>query len=344
MNFPVVGRNRLDPAGPATEQETNQDMATKVSIVIATFYREEMLRRTLESCLAQRGFAPDAIEIVVVDNAPDGSARCVVEGLEEAAARRGMGLRYLREPRPGISYPRNAGVKAASADLVAFIDDDEEADPDWLHEMLSALRRYDADIVVGPVYPVFEQERAARDPFWRWYFTADSHQPSGEIAKRGAGTHNCLFVKRTCCHDDEPFDPALGLTGGEDFRFFLTVTQRGGRVVWCAEGIVREFVPASRSNWAYAVRRRLRENQLLLQSFLWSDPPRRLRVAIWMAIGLVQIVLFAPLSIVLFAFDSAAAKKCATKAVGGLGKLLWLPALTLIGYGSRTIARSEVEA
>ncbi|MGH6989548.1 MAG: glycosyltransferase, partial [Stellaceae bacterium] len=310
-------------------------MAAEVSIVIATFYRERLLRRTLESCLAQRGFAPGAIEIVTVDNAPDASAAGVVAGLQEAAARCGVALRYLHEPRPGISYPRNAGVKAASADLVAFIDDDEEADPDWLSEMRGALTQFDADVVVGPVFPVFEQECASHDPFWRWYFTADSRQASGEIAKRGAGTHNCLFVKRTCCIDDEPFDPALGLTGGEDFRFFLSVTQRGGRVVWCAEGVTREYIPAARSNWSYAARRRLRENQLLLQSFLWSKPPHRWGVAAWMAIGLFQILVFAPLSMALFAVDRTTAKKCATKAVGGFGKLLWPPGLTLIGYGNR---------
>jgi succinoglycan biosynthesis protein ExoM len=319
-------------------------MAHQVSIVIATFYRQELLRRTVLSCLDQRGVDPDAIEVIVVDNAPDGSARGTVEALQDEAARRGMMLRYLHEPRPGISHPRNAGVRAASADLVAFIDDDEEADPDWLKEMLAALERFQADVVVGPVYPFFELERAARDPFWHWYFTADSRQSSGEIAKRGAGTHNCLFVKATCCADDEPFDPALGLTGGEDFRFFLAVTQRGGRVVWCAEAVIREFVPAGRSNWTYAVRRRLRENQLLMQSFLWSDPPRRLRVVAWMIVGVLQCVVFAPLSMALFAVDRASAKKCATKAVGGIGKLFWLPGVTLIGYGDRGLRRSQARA
>jgi succinoglycan biosynthesis protein ExoM len=319
-------------------------MGYQVSIVVVTFYREELLRRTLRSLLAQRDVDLATVEILAVDGAPDGSARGVVAALEDEAARSGACLRYLHEPRPGISPARNAGVRAASADLVAFVDDDEEADSGWLKQMLAALTRYQADVVVGPVYPVFEAERAARDPFWSWYFTADSRQPSGEIAKRGAGTHNCLFVKRTCCVDDEPFDPALGLTGGEDFRFFLSVANRGGRVVWCAEGIIREFIPAARSEWGYALRRRLRENQLLLQSFLWSDPPNRRRVAAWMAIGLMQLVLFAPLSMALLVVNRAAAKKCATKAVGGLGKLLWLPGMTLIGYGDRSAAQSGAGA
>lgn len=162
--------------------------------------------------------------------------------------------------------------------------------------MLACQSRYRADIVLGPVYPMFEAERGARDPFWRWFFTADTGQATGAIATRGGGTHNCLILKPSCCVDDAPFDPAQGLTGGEDSRFFQTVRSRGGRLVWCADAVINEFIPASRSTWTFAWRRRLRENQLLLQWFLWSKPPQYAQVLLWMAIGLGQILVFAPLA------------------------------------------------
>jgi glycosyltransferase involved in cell wall biosynthesis len=310
-------------------------MALNVSIVVVTFYREQLLRRTLRSCLFQRDVDMAAVEIIAVDGSPDASARGVVDELRPEAQKRGVSLRYLHEPRPGISHSRNAGVLAAGADRVAFIDDDEEAEPHWLSSLLACQSRFNADVVVGPVYPIFEVESAARDPFWRWYFTADSRQVSGEVAKRGAGTHNCLIVKRTCCTDDRPFDPALGLTGGEDTRFFQSVKQRGGRVIWCAEAIINEFIPAGRSSWPYALRRRLRENQLLMQLFWSSRPPQILHVAAWMLVGLAQTALFAPLSLMFAGFDRPAAMKCAAKVAGGLGKLLWFPGMTLIGYGDR---------
>jgi succinoglycan biosynthesis protein ExoM len=316
-------------------------MSIKVSIVIVTFYREEFLHRTLKSCLAQRHVDPAGVELIAVDGSPDASARDVVDALRDEAKRIGMTLRFVHEPQPGISPARNAGVRAASGELVAFIDDDEEADPDWLSRILACRERFRADVVVGPVYPMFETERASRDPFWHWYFTADPKLPSGAIAKRGGGTHNCLFVKRTCCADDEPFDPALGLTGGEDTRFFISVAQRGGRVVWCADALINEFIPAARSKWAYAARRRFRENQLLMQSFLWADPPNFLGIATWMGIGVLQIAAFAPLGLLAIPFDRATAKKCLTKAVGGFGKLMWFPGLTLIGYGDRGAAKAQ---
>jgi glycosyltransferase involved in cell wall biosynthesis len=315
-------------------------MALKVSVVIVTFYREQLVRRTLLSCLAQRDIDLGAVEIITVDGSPDCSARAVVDGLQEEARRHGATLRYIHEPRPGISHSRNVGVAAATADLVAFIDDDEEAEPHWLGRMLACQAQYNAAVVVGPVYPMFELERAGRDPFWRWYFTADSRQASGESAKRGAGTHNCLFVKRDCCVNDQPFDPALGLTGGEDSRFFQIVRQRGGRVVWCAEAIINEFIPASRTRWSFAWHRRLRESQLLLQLFMTETPPKVFTVALWMAIGFMQILVFAPLALAVAAFDRPTAMKYLAKTAGGVGKLLWFPGLTLIGYGDRSATQS----
>jgi succinoglycan biosynthesis protein ExoM len=316
-------------------------MALKVSVVIVTFYREQFLRRTLWSCLAQREIDLGEVEVVVVDGSPDASARGVVDGMRDEAQRIGLNLRYVHEPRPGISHSRNAGVHTSAGWLVAFIDDDEEAEPHWLARLVECQARYDADVVVGPVYPMFELDHAARDPYWRWYFTADCEQATGAIVKRGGGTHNCLILKRTCCTSDEPFDPALGLTGGEDFRFFRSVTQRGGRVTWCAEAIINEFIPASRSRWSFALRRRVRESQLLLQSFLWSKPPNVPGVALWMTIGLAQIAIFAPLTLALLAFDRSIAMKYATKVAGGVGKLFWFPGMTLIGYGDRSAIKSE---
>ena len=319
-------------------------MPLKVSVVIVTFFREQFLRRTLWSCLGQRDVDFADVEIIVVDGSPNASARGVVDEIKEEGRQLGLTVRFIHEPRPGISHSRNAGMRAAASGLVAFIDDDEEADPHWLARLLACQTQFGADVVVGPVYPMFELDRASRDPYWRWYFTADSRQPSGEIAKRGAGTHNCLIRKQTCCTDEEPFDPAFGLTGGEDTRFFHSVAARGGRVIWCADAIINEFVPASRSRWGYALKRQVRESQLLVQSFLWSNPPNLMRLALWMGIGLGQIAVFAPLSVIFAVFDRSAAMKCITKVAGGVGKVLWFPGMTLIGYGDRNATQSEARA
>lgn len=309
-------------------------MALTVSVVVTTFYREELLRRTLLSCMASRDVDPATVELIAVDGSPNASARDTVAEVAAEAAKRGLVVRYVHEPRPGISHARNAGIHAAASDLVAFIDDDEEADPDWLSRMLACQARYKADIVLGPVYPIFEMEHAAHDPFWRWFFTADTGLKTGDIVARGCGTHNCLVVKPVCCIDDAPFDPALGLTGGEDSRFFQTVRSRGGRLIWCHDAVISEFIPAGRTTWTFAWRRRLRENQLLLQWFLWSNPPQYFQVPLWMTIGLAQMLVYFPLALLFVGVHRPTAMKFGAKVAGGVGKLLWFPGLTLIGYGA----------
>src|SRR3546814_8565209 len=80
------------------------------SVVVPTFRRTASLRRTLGSCLRQCGIDPAAFEIVVVDNCPGGSAR---ETVAAAAAGAPVAIRYVHEPRPGVSHARNAEIGRA---------------------------------------------------------------------------------------------------------------------------------------------------------------------------------------------------------------------------------------
>src|SRR5687767_2387873 len=95
-----------------------------VSIVIPTYRRPELLAATLASCLAQQGIENERVEIVVVDNDAAQSARATVDATSDSG---GIAVRYVPEPRPGISHARNTGVAHANGRYLAFIDDDEEA-------------------------------------------------------------------------------------------------------------------------------------------------------------------------------------------------------------------------
>jgi len=118
-----------------------------ISVVICTRDRPDRL----ETCL--RGLSRQEyprFEIVVVDNAPMGNAvRTLV-----SAWRGGNALRYVLEPRAGLSWARNAGVAAASGEIIAFLDDDEEPDSHWLTGLACGFARGD-DIgcVSGMVLP-----------------------------------------------------------------------------------------------------------------------------------------------------------------------------------------------
>ena len=312
----------------------------RISVQIMTFHREAGLRRAVRSVLAQHGVEPAAVEILIVDNSAEGSARSVAAGLAQVAEAAGFQLRYVNETRPGIAQARNAGIRNAGADLIAYLDDDEEADPGWLAGMVAVLDKFDCDAVGGPVLPIFEDGRPPNDPFWGWIYDYDAKVPSGSTY-RATGTGNCLFYKSRCCPTDTPFDPALGLTGGSDTRFFHNLAVTGKRVLWCAEGIVHEYVPASRTRLAYGLRRRMRQSQLFIQTFSWNDPPDWRSIVKWMAIGAAQMLVYSLLSVATWWRDPSRGKRYLALVYGGMGKVFWTPRFTPLAYGMRPRARAH---
>jgi glucosyl-dolichyl phosphate glucuronosyltransferase len=109
------------------ERQASPVVRYDVSVVVPTFNRQLLLGRTLESLLHQQSGGV-RYEVLVVDNNSADGTRSVVE----AFANRWSAVRYLFEPRCGVSHARNTGIAAARAPLIAFIDDDVEASPTWI--------------------------------------------------------------------------------------------------------------------------------------------------------------------------------------------------------------------
>jgi glycosyltransferase involved in cell wall biosynthesis len=105
------------------------DEAPRVSVVIPTFRRPDLLSRCLEAVCAQ-SLAPDAYEVIVADDGHSDETRTLVERFD---ARDGPAVRYVRpQGGRGPAVARNAGWRAARADLIAFTDDDTVPASDWL--------------------------------------------------------------------------------------------------------------------------------------------------------------------------------------------------------------------
>lgn len=109
----------------------------RVSVVIPTCRRPDLLQRCLDAVLAQ-SLDPREFEIVVVDDAHDEVTRALVATLQPAG---GMPtLRYMRPPNGrGPAIARNAGWWAASGSLIAFTDDDTVPDKVWLARGVEAM-------------------------------------------------------------------------------------------------------------------------------------------------------------------------------------------------------------
>src|SRR3954470_5536666 len=96
----------------------------RVTIMIPTQRRPDGLAVAARSVFGQTGVDLAELELVIIDNDQVPSARAVAEDLAKAAP---FPVLYVHEKRPGVAFARNAGMARASGELIAFLDDDEEA-------------------------------------------------------------------------------------------------------------------------------------------------------------------------------------------------------------------------
>lgn len=180
----------------------------RISAIVCTYDRPAILIHAVDSLLAQT-LPPADYEIIVVDNKPNAET--------ELAARRGH-VRYVREPRAGLSLARNAGVLAARAPIVAFMDDDAIASPDWLQRILAAFASLAPRpaCVGGRIHLVYETPRPAwlPDELLGLYGAIDwSASPTPLRPGQWLGGGNIAF-DRAALEELGGFSPRLGRTPG----------------------------------------------------------------------------------------------------------------------------------
>ncbi len=190
--------------------------------------------------------------MVVVDNDEHGSGEPIVEKARSGST---FPLHYIVEPRRGIAQARNTAVATAlsfHADFVAFIDDDEMPDEDWLIELLKVQASEQADVVTGPVIPVFHEAPPAWVEQGKFY---DRPRFATGTRLTYARTSNVLIAAHLLSDPSPPFDERYGITGGEDTHFFMRVRLGGASIFWADEAVVRESVPMSRISLNWILRR-----------------------------------------------------------------------------------------
>ncbi len=120
-----------------------------ITVLIPTYNRAGMLHDALESVMAQRHNGRFDYEIVVVDNASTDDTKAVVEGMAQGSR---VPVKYVHEPQPGVAQARNTGLRRSQGAWIAFMDDDEYAEPDWLGELYDAAAETGAPHVGGAVH------------------------------------------------------------------------------------------------------------------------------------------------------------------------------------------------
>jgi GT2 family glycosyltransferase len=220
-----------------------------VTVVVCTRNRPDSVLVTLRG-LADLRYRP--FEVVVVDNAPSSDATEDAVRLEFGAD---PWIRYVREPRPGLSCARNRGLAEASADVVAFTDDDVRVDPWWLNGIVRGFAAAPEVACVTGLIATAELDNPAQLYFhlregWgasceRRVFDLGQNRDDSPLYPYSAGVFGAganFAVSRAVLKEVGGFDEALGAGtpcgGGEDLNMFMRIVLAGHRLVYEPSAVV----------------------------------------------------------------------------------------------------------
>ncbi len=300
---------------------------TAVTVMIPTRGRPDSLARAMRSVFAQDP-RPDA-ELVIVDNDAAPTARDLVAGL---APQSPLPVVYVHEPRPGVANARNAGMARASGGLVAFLDDDEEAAPDWLARLLHVQATLGADAVFGPVLTRLPAEVVDNRAYYLRFFAREGPAESG-VVDRHWGCGNSL-VRRAALPDSlRPFAPERNRIGGEDDLLFGRMGDAGARFAWAADAVVWEHPDPHRITLAYTLKRAFAYGQGPSAASAAARPPRWHGVAWWMGVGAAQSAVFAAEAGAKLLLRRADRVFALHRLAGALGKIFWFGPFKVGFYG-----------
>jgi hypothetical protein len=230
------------------------DLHPSVSIVIVTYTVERwaVLLAAIESMRAQT--VPVHEIVVVVDRNDELMARLRASSLE---------VKLLMNDRdPGASGARNAGVAVATGSVVAFLDDDALAEPDWLELMIPFF----ADAAVLGIGGHLEPEWAVPRPTWfpdefLWVVGCSYTGLPDEVAPVRNLIAASMLMRRDAFLEVGGFRPGFGKlgqrSGVEETDLCIRASHARPGSVWLhhPQAKATHAVPEARTHWQYYLRR-----------------------------------------------------------------------------------------
>jgi len=231
-----------------------------VSVILCTYNRYRSLGKALESVASS--ILPDSIEweVLVVDNNSKDQTREVAEDYSHRYPGR---FRYIFESRQGKSHALNRGIRESSANVLAFLDDDVIAEPDWLQNLTEPLQDSTWVGVGGRIVPPLNFSPP------EWLAVEGPHDMSGILAlfdkgRDGAELTEAPFgtnmaFRREIFEQYGLFRTDLGPCPGseirgEDTEFGRRVLEAGGRLWYEPSAIVHHDVSEVRLKKEYFLR------------------------------------------------------------------------------------------
>jgi glycosyltransferase involved in cell wall biosynthesis len=259
----------------------------KVSVLLATYRRAELLHKTLAAML-RLDVSGLEWELVIVDNAGDPTTQVTCESFA-----RHLPINYLVHTRPGKNAALNYGIAAVSGDLVVLTDDDVMPDGGWIQAFIRGASRWSEHVLFGGrILPEWPQEPPAFqfDPaFGRWTYgicdPESAEGPCSTFLPMGAN----MAVRRQMFENGLSFDERIGPNGnsyamGSETEFVLRLQRLGHYAVFLPGALVRHVIQPGQLDRNWLISRAFRQGRgeaRLRGDISWYEIARLAKHAVW---------------------------------------------------------------
>lgn len=228
----------------------------KLSVIICTYNRIELLPYCFNSILNQSYSENDVEYILINNNSTDSTKEYVLSFLQE---HQDLGLRYVEEFDQGLSNARNRGIREAKGKWVAFIDDDAIMYDNYVQEVINVIDSNPSFIAFGGKIIV---HFLGNPPKWQnpyvnslfGYF--DKGDSSFKFKSNSYPRGSNMIFKKLVFDDIGFFDPNLGrlkknLGGNEEKDLFYRIFKAGYTVMYLPNLVIKHIAPPERTTKSF---------------------------------------------------------------------------------------------
>ena len=231
-------------------------MKPRVSVVVPTYKRPELLARCLDALLAQDFEAKD-YEIIIADDASCADTRQQVTLIAEKTREQGHTVFYIPVSSPGAHGPaaaRNVGWRAARGEIIAFTDDDCIPQKQWLKAGVVAMVEGVAGAAGQLIVPLEG-------------VPTDYEYNAARLGKNDFVTANC-FYRRDALLEVGGFDECFTAAWREDTDLVFTLLARGAKFTTAPDAMV--IHPVRPAQWGISIRQ---QRKSMFNALLYKKHP-----------------------------------------------------------------------
>src|SRR5215203_1805916 len=215
-------------------QENHSDTPPTVSVIIPAYDAARYIGEALDSVVDQTVASHELI--VINDGSPD------VEDLERELQPHAQHIQYIKQENRGAAAARNTGLRAATGELVAFLDADDKWLPNFLEKQIELFKRSKADVVFSDALLTGESQSAGRT-FMEMQPSRGDVTPEKLLAVEVTVLTSTVLARKSLILEVGLFDESI--RRGHDFDLWFRLAKLGARFAYQREVLAHHRIVES---------------------------------------------------------------------------------------------------